>query len=258
MELTWWGAAGFRIKSGGKVILIDPFLSRNPEAKPVQYLNPEEIHEAELIFLSHGHFDHVMDVPTIAKNTKAAVFCAKETGYKLLEKGMKREQFNEVDVDGYTVEFHSGQAEAFFSEHVVFDRKLMLKTFWQGKFKLLRHLNLLRDYPPGQVLSWRLNLEGKIIHFFGSGGSPADEMEKLSSIRTDILLVPLQGHTDICNIALEYVHVTQPRVVIPHHHDDFFPPVSSMIDIEPFIAGVKRECPGTEVRVMELNETVIL
>jgi L-ascorbate metabolism protein UlaG (beta-lactamase superfamily) len=108
------------------------------------------------------------------------------------------------------------------------------------------------------VLSWRLNLEGKIVHHFGSGGSPAEEMEKLASKHTDILLVPLQGHTDICNIALEYVHVTQPRVVIPHHHDNFFPPISSAVDIEPFIAGVKRECPGTEVKVLELNETVIL
>ncbi|MCG8334556.1 MAG: MBL fold metallo-hydrolase [Proteobacteria bacterium] len=258
MELTWWGAAGFRIKSGGKVILIDPFLSRNEDARPLQYLKPEAIHEGELIFLSHGHFDHVMDVPIIAEKTNAAVFCSREVGYKLLEKGLKREQYNEVDVDGYMVEFHSGQAEAFFSEHVVFDRKLVLKTLWQGKFKFLKHLNLWRDYPAGEVLSWRLNLEGKIIHFFGSGGSPAEEMEKLASKHTDVLLVPLQGHTDICNIALEYVHVTQPSIVIPHHHDNFFPPISSMVDIEPFIAGVKRECPGTEVKLMELNETVIL
>lgn len=258
MELTWWGTAAFRIKTGGKVILIDPFVSRNPEARPQQYLQADNIREGDLIFLSHGHFDHAMDVPIIANNSGASVFCSKEAGYTLLENGLKREKMNGVDVDGFKVAFPNGQAEALFSKHVVFDRGLILRTLWRGKFRLLKLLHLFRDYPEGQVLSWRFTIEGKVLHFFGSGGSPADEMERLSSNPTDILLVPLQGHSDICNIALEYVHVMQPRIVIPHHHDDFFPPISSRVDIEPFIAGVKRECPRTEVRLLEVNETLIL
>jgi len=72
------------------------------------------------------------------------------------------------------------------------------------------------------------------------------------------LLVPLQGHTDICNIALEYVQVMRPGMVVPHHHDHFFPPISMTVDIQPFIDGVKRECPTTEVRVMDINETIVL
>lgn len=258
MEITWWGTASFRIKTGNNVILIDPFLSRNPDAKPHQYLTPEEIQEGDLVFLSHGHFDHSMDVPVIANNTGASVFCSKEVGFTLLGKGLKREKFNEVDVEGYRVAFPNGQAEAFFSEHVVFDRKLIYKTLWRGKHNLLKHYKLHKEYPVGQVLSWRFEIEDKIIHFFGSGGSPAEEMEKLASNKTDILLVPLQGHSDICNIALEYVHVMQPKIVIPHHHDNFFPPISSEINIEPFIAGVKRECPDSTVTLLELNETLVL
>jgi L-ascorbate metabolism protein UlaG (beta-lactamase superfamily) len=258
MELTWWGTAGFRIKTGRKVLLIDPYLSRNTEARPQQYLKPEEIREGDLIFLSHGHFDHLADVPTIANNTDATVFCSTEAGDTLLEKGLKREKLKKVDEDGYTVEFQNGKAEAFFSQHVVFDKKLLARTLWQAKFKLFKNLHLIKEYPVGQVLSWRLTIEGKVVHFFGSGGSPAEEMERLASRPTDILLVPLQGHTDICNIALEYVHVMQPGIVIPHHHDDFFPPISTLVDIQPFIAGVKRECPGTKVKVLEMNETLVI
>jgi L-ascorbate metabolism protein UlaG (beta-lactamase superfamily) len=50
----------------------------------------------------------------------------------------------------------------------------------------------------------------------------------------------------------------QPKIVIPHHQDDFFPPISSMVDIKPFMDGVKRECPHTEIRVLELNEPISL
>lgn len=258
MELTWWGTAGFRIKTGKQVFLIDPYLSRNENAQPHQYLSPDNINEGDLIFLSHGHFDHLMDVPIIANRTGAKVFCSKETGASLLDKGTKANLIHTISEDGFKVQADAIEAQAFYSEHVRFDMALVLKTIWRAKLGLLKYLRFATEYPPGQVLSWRFKVEDHYIHFFGSAGSTASEMEMLSSKRTDILLVPLQGHNNVCNIALEYVYVMQPSVVIPHHQDDFFPPVSQTIDIKDFIEGVKRECPQTEVMVMEMNETIIL
>ncbi len=258
MEITWWGAAGFRVKTGKVVFLIDPYLSRNKIARPKQYLKPEEIIEGELIFISHGHFDHLLDVPLIAKNAQSTVYCSVQSSQTLREKGLDKKQIHEVPLDGYVIDFYGNQAQAFFSQHVVFDRKLILKTLMRMNIRLFQLLPLFKEYPVGQVLSWRFKVEGKIVHYFGSGGSPPEEMEKLASQPTDILLIPLQGHGDICNIALEYVHVMQPKIVIPHHQDDFFPPVSASVDITPFIKSVERECSNTEVKVLELNETIIL
>ena len=70
--------------------------------------------------------------------------------------------------------------------------------------------------------------------------------------------MPLQGHTHIVKIALEYVRALQPKVVIPHHQDNFYPPISSMVDLEPFVEGVPKLAPDTEVRVLEMNQTVTL
>ncbi len=53
MELTWYGTAGFRIKTGGHTILIDPYLSRNEKAQPEQPLKPHDFHDGDLIFISH-------------------------------------------------------------------------------------------------------------------------------------------------------------------------------------------------------------
>jgi hypothetical protein len=47
-------------------------------------------------------------------------------------------------------------------------------------------------------------------------------------------------------------------MVIPHHQDDFYPPISTNVDIRPFIEAVKQKCPVTEVRVMDFNETITL
>ena len=57
MEITWWGTAGFQIKTGEDVFLIDPYLTRNAAARPKQTLTPADINAAGRIFISHGHND---------------------------------------------------------------------------------------------------------------------------------------------------------------------------------------------------------
>ncbi len=67
-ELTWLGHGSWSIKTGGHTILLDPFLNDNPSA-PVR---AEDV-EADFILVSHGHFDHVADVASIANRTNATV-----------------------------------------------------------------------------------------------------------------------------------------------------------------------------------------
>jgi L-ascorbate metabolism protein UlaG (beta-lactamase superfamily) len=256
MELTWFGTAGFRIKTGGHTVLIDPYLSRNANAQPEQPLKPDDIKDGELIFISHGHFDHILDVPEIAAKTEAKIYCGKGIDDTLIDKGVNQELVRCVTSDDEKVEFDGFEARAFYSQHVKFDRWLMLKTLAKVHVRLPRYLPLMREYPEGQVLSWRFNLEDKIIHHFGSAGSSPEELNRLARHPTDILLVPLQGHTHIVEIALNYVKALKPGVVIPHHQDNFFPPISSMVNVRPFADGVKQMAPNTEVLVLEMNQSI--
>ncbi len=256
MELTWLGTAGFRIKTGKHTILIDPYLSRNQKAIPRQSLKPSDIQDAEMIFISHGHFDHIYDVPTISSNTGAKVYCGKGIGETLIRNGMETGQIHEVNFDGEKFDFNGIQAQAFFSRHVQFDRWLIFKTLARINFRLPTYLPLIRDYPEGQVLSWRLNVEGKSIHHFGSAGSTTDELKQLGRQPTDILLVPLQGHSRIIQVAHKYVRALQPGVVIPNHQDNFFPPISTMVDPQPLVELVKQTNPDTEIKILEINEAV--
>ena len=90
MELTWLGTAGFRIKTGFTMILIDPYLSRNEIARPEQPLNPPDIDDRDLIFISHGHFDHIMDIPEIVSKTEAAIYCGSGIDKTLIQKDKGR------------------------------------------------------------------------------------------------------------------------------------------------------------------------
>ena len=66
--LTWLGHGTWLIESGGQRILLDPFLDDSPTAP----IKSEQV-EVEYLLVSHGHFDHVSDLVTIALRTGATV-----------------------------------------------------------------------------------------------------------------------------------------------------------------------------------------
>lgn len=259
MKLTWLGTAGFQVKTGNQTFLIDPYLSRNPQAKPAQTLQPGDISGAGQIFITHGHFDHLYDIPAIMALGSSFVYCSEIAAGTLTRENADSGRIQAVREDGYKVDFGGYQARAFFSRHVKFDIPLIARTLLRvGAAGYRRFSWIARDYPAGQVLSWLFTVDGFTMHHFGSGGSRPGELQRLSAYPPDLLLIPLQGHSNLCDIAFEYVRVLKPRVVIPHHQDDFYPPISAAVDVSPFVKAVKEQCPGTEVRVMAINETITL
>lgn len=69
MELTFYGHACFLVNTGDTKILFDPFISPNPQAKDIDISSIN----ADYIFVSHGHEDHVADLLSLAQQTQATV-----------------------------------------------------------------------------------------------------------------------------------------------------------------------------------------
>src|SRR3954471_22495619 len=69
-QLTFYGHAAFKLVTPrGNVLLIDPWLTNPSFEKGKDEL--ESLKRADLILLTHGHFDHVGDSVAIAKKTGA-------------------------------------------------------------------------------------------------------------------------------------------------------------------------------------------
>jgi len=66
VHITWLGHATFKIATpGGKVVLIDPWVTSNPLC-PAELKTFEKV---DLMLVSHGHFDHIAVAVAIAKAT---------------------------------------------------------------------------------------------------------------------------------------------------------------------------------------------
>ena len=118
MKLQWLGTAGFKVEAGDNIFLIDPYLTRNEGARPVQSIRPAELSGAGQIFITHGHFDHLFDIPAIMAQGKSNVYCSEEAADTLAREGADSSRITAVKVDGYSADFGGYTAQAFFSRHV--------------------------------------------------------------------------------------------------------------------------------------------
>ncbi len=85
-QLQWFGQSAFKLTTpAGKVLWIDPWLTNpvNPNGK-TELAN---LNRADLILITHGHFDHVGDAIAIAKKTNAPLVSTADLGQTLVSSG---------------------------------------------------------------------------------------------------------------------------------------------------------------------------
>jgi L-ascorbate metabolism protein UlaG (beta-lactamase superfamily) len=88
VEVLWLGHATLRITStAGKVIVIDPFLKKNPKT-PAQYRDLNALGKVDLILVTHGHGDHVGDLQELARLSGASVVANWEFALNMISLGM--------------------------------------------------------------------------------------------------------------------------------------------------------------------------
>jgi len=87
VEVLYLGHSTFRITSTtGKVIVIDPFLTKNPRT-PTKYKDLKALGKVDLILVTHGHGDHITDLPELAKISGATVVGNHELAINLVSLG---------------------------------------------------------------------------------------------------------------------------------------------------------------------------
>lgn len=110
MKTTYYGHSCFSVVTAGKHLLFDPFISGNELAKDIDI----ETIKADYIFVSHGHFDHMLDVVDIANRTGATVVGSWELYNYFAEQGLtKLQPLN----PGGKVTFDFGTVKAFIAQH---------------------------------------------------------------------------------------------------------------------------------------------
>ncbi|WP_026923154.1 MBL fold metallo-hydrolase [Glycomyces arizonensis] len=240
VEARWLGTNAWELKSEHATVLIDPWVSRFPTGAYKDGADPEtrievypavideHIGGADCVLVTHGHWDHIADVPYIATETGATVL-GTETHLNLLRAlDAPEEQLGQVSggerygFDGFTVEvFRSSHAPSGEHKQILFSGSRLGGVPDRPK--------RIGDLVEGGSLTYLVDFGG--VSFFNAGSANVLERE-IEGIRPTVLfLQPGGGHTpDYVERLLEATGY--PPYVVPTHWDDFDEPLT-----EPAVPG---------------------
>lgn len=254
MKLTWHGTASLTVSCGAGRLLIDPFFPlRGSETR----VAPAAYEGFRHILVTHGHFDHILDLPRIASRTGAVIHCTGTPMATLLKKGVPRAQLRPFS-PGDRLELEGFRVTALQGRHVRYDRALLRRTFLSPR--MLRYIgNLPRIAVQnrvcaenGETVAFLIEAEGKRALVLGSLGL---DLATDYPVGVDLLALPYQGTSDLLTPALAIIDRLRPRAVMPDHWDDAFPPVSNHIgtgELARALGGRARfmDCaPGGQVEI---------
>jgi L-ascorbate metabolism protein UlaG (beta-lactamase superfamily) len=221
MQIRWLGHAAFELEHDGKTILIDPFLTGNPKAAA----SADEVN-ADAIFLTHGHVDHLGDTVAIAKRTGAPVVAIVELAGEIAEEGV---QTFDPNIGG-TVDLGFASVRLTPAWHTSTTPKGTVNT------------------PAGLVVEFG----DKRIYHLGDTGLFSDLALPSKRGHIDIALMCIGGHYTMDRfdgvVAAELIRADQ---IIPCHYNTF-PPIET--DAQAFKSDVQN-AGYAEVIVLEPGGT---
>ncbi|NHI94194.1 MAG: MBL fold metallo-hydrolase [Candidatus Lokiarchaeota archaeon] len=235
MKLKWLLTAGFEIDTDNYKIFIDPFISRPKNAVPqLKKITIDDIKKGNVIFLSHGHFDHAFDLPQIVEDSDIKIYCSEPVSKMLTNKFNISKRNVQAVKGGDLLKFEPDfSVNIIKSKHIRYNTSLILKKIFNGDILNLKKsagMGIIEVFKwrAGQVLGYLFEFkEGKKILHFGSGGYIKDEIAKLPK-DIDYFLAPVAGRSDSDKYLAKLTGLITPKTVIPHHFDDFFPHLSWM------------------------------
>ena len=244
-QLTWYGQSAFRIVTpGGKVLLIDPWLSN-----PVFENAKQEIaalKHVDLILITHGHSDHVGDGVEIGKKTRAKLVAT----FDLADAIVKHLGYPAEQAEADTIGHFGGELTLLDGEvRVLFVRA----HHGLGVAPDDRSGPRYGGSPGGFVITIR---GGPTIYHTGDTDLFSDMALVPRFHKIDVMLVCIGDHFTMGPArAAEAVNLVRPRSVIPMHYKTF--PLLTGTP-EAFERELKRRKSKAKLRVMKIGETITL
>ena len=254
VRVTYLGTNGYQFEFKGHVLLVDPYFSRvdllsvalgsriQPNASRIsdglRHLAPK----ADAILVTHGHFDHLLDVAAVMPKTRARLIAsasnvdlAKRAG---ASSGDAVQPGDVRRIGPWKIRVLSATHDRLFGK-VPFDRPPSYAGLSAEASAKAEPPQRAADWICGEPLAFLIEVNGQRI-YIDSGGTPAQPPPN-ERVDLAILGVALPDSRARLHAALERL---QPRYVLPSHQDDFFRPLSAGFQFGPLtdFLFVQREC----------------
>src|SRR6476646_2170412 len=244
IRVTYLGTNGYQFEFKNHVLLVDPYFSRvnllsvalgariQPDSSRIADSMRHVAPKVDGILVTHGHFDHLLDVPIVMSKTHARLITSR-TSIDLA----KRAGASSGDavaagdvrrIGPWKIRVVTASHDRLFGK-VPFDRPPSRGGQPQRA----------ADWICGEPLAFLIEISGQRV-YIDSGGTPA-QLPPKEHVDLAILGTALPDSRARLTAALERL---QPHYILPSHQDNFFLPLSEGFQFGPLtdFQRVQRDC----------------
>jgi L-ascorbate metabolism protein UlaG (beta-lactamase superfamily) len=260
--IRWLANANFEFAYKGKVYLFDAYFNRTPRSHPLGF-KAADVSKAEVIFISHAHFDHISDIGPVATQTGAPVVGAPITAETAKKLGAPERQIV-IAKGGETMKFGDATVEIALAQHSTIQPGLLdiyaslynndSPPYSEQEKTLLGYLRSLGSFDPKIITEGTLAYglvfpSGFKAVLVGSAGPITPGVralaEKLGPV--DVAIIAYQVHA-VADTQIDYtwpfIELFKPRLFLPAHHDAA-PPYWVDLGLEPLFDKIRASMPNT-------------
>ena len=240
VRVRWLGVAGFTLSAGETTLAHDPYLSRPGRLRTLfrSYVPDEavlgrfvgaaspapELAQAKLYLVGHSHYDHLGDVPWLALQSGGRVMGTATTAAIARAYGLPEERAVPVGPGNY-LEEGAFEVRAIASQHarVFFGRVPLEGEVLAPPEAPLHAFSFKMGGALGYIVTERAS--GLRIVLLSSANRDFNELEVegMTAAPVDLVLAATSGRDP--DYARDLVRTLRPRLVVPHHFDDFTIPL---------------------------------
>ena len=253
VRLKWLGCACFELDFGGVTVVNDPWITANQATE----LTWEAVEHCDYITLTHGHFDHTLDIPILMEKFPAYVLCGEFTAPALLRwANLNPMRMYPMSPD-LELDFDDVKIKALYGRHVPLpgtaaeraerarnsptnqdDPNLIELSFWGD----LEFRNYLFTTPSGcKLMIWGNKLR-------------PDQMNILRREKPDVLLLQVTGINPPDDMA-KFLQELGCKIVIPYHFDF---PKDFMYKVTPFVESLAKFAPEIQCIIPAYHQWITL
>ena len=213
MLLKWFGHASFLLKTGELTIYIDPYFE--------PYTGEKKLPSADVILISHWHFDHAtLETIHRIRTDKTVLLGTREASSEVFgcHTVLPGEKHNVENVEITIVPAYS-----------------------------MRRVH----HPKGASVGFIISAEGKKLYY----ASDSDYIPEMVNLTADILIVSVGGtYTMKPKEAADAVHTIKPKIAIPMHYGK----IEGTSDNAELFKEYVETTPDTRVIIMKEGEEITL
>ena len=218
VSLKWLAVTSFEMRFDDFTVVTDPFITECVTTD----LTWEAVENCDIICLGHAHYDHVTDIPRLAKKFNPKILCGDQTALPLTRWLNSNPSFIYPMYPDTELDFDAVKIRALYGRHTDLHRDLDNLMSWLAENEICKTDPGIAGLQEIGSMEYRNFLftaaNGTRILLWGNDPT-VEQLNICKALQPDIAIIQRSiQHEDIVKKA-EFAAAIGCKVLIPHHHE---------------------------------------